>query len=249
MSKKVYNRILLKLSGEAFKGDREYGIDPKFLIYLANEIKKGHELGVQMGVVIGGGNIFRGMAAAANGMDRVTGDYTGMLATIMNALALQDALSKVGVESRVQTAIEMKQIAEPFILNRTIRHLKKHRIVIFAGGTGNPFFTTDTTAALRAAEIQAEAIFKATKVDGVYDSDPLTNPQAVKYDKLAYLDLLNQGLRVMDNTALSLSMDNNIPIVVFNLKTKNNIERILSGENIGTIIGSKIKAGETVCKN
>jgi len=240
MSKKSeipYKRILLKLSGEAFKGDREYGIDPRFLVYIANEIRCGSKLGVQIGIVIGGGNIFRGIAAAANGMDRVTADYTGMLATVMNALALQDALGKVGVVSRVQTSIEMKSVAEPFILKKALRHLEKGRVVIFAGGTGNPYFTTDTTAALRAAEIGANALFKATKVDGVYDSDPIKNPDAKRYQNLNYMDLLKDQLKVMDSTSISLSMDNHIPIVVFELKTKGNICKILSGEKIGTTIG------------
>ena len=238
-----YKRILLKLSGEAFKGEREYGIDPKFLVYLANEIKNGVELGVQIGIVIGGGNIFRGMAAAANGMNRVMGDYSGMLATVMNALALQDALTKVAVISRVQTAIEMRQIAEPFILHRALRHFEKGRVVIFAGGTGNPFFTTDTTAALRAAEIKADAIFKATKVDGVYDSDPVKNPDAKMFKEMCHMDLLQDRLSVMDSTALSLSMDNNIPIIVFNLKEKGNIKKILRGEDIGTKIGGQPNNG------
>lgn len=233
----IYKRILLKLSGEAFKGEREYGIDPKFLVYIAKEIQQGMKLHVQIGIVIGGGNIFRGMAAAANGMDRVTADYSGMLATVMNALALQDALQKVAVESRVQTAIEMREIAEPFILHRALRHFEKGRAVIFAGGTGNPFFTTDTTAALRAAEIRADAIFKATKVDGVYDSDPNQNPKAKKFKDLLYMDALKERLKVMDSTALSLSMDNNIPTIVFNLNEPGNIKRILMGERIGTRIG------------
>ncbi len=237
MSPLPYKRVLLKLSGEAFKGSREYGIDPQFLVYIANELKEGQKLGVEIGIVIGGGNIFRGVAAAANGMDRVTGDYTGMLATIMNALALQDALTKVGVDSRVQTAIEMKSVAEPFILRRALRHFEKGRIVIFAGGTGNPFFTTDTTAALRAAEIRADAIMKATKVDGVYDADPVTHPNAVKFDTLPHMDVLKKNLKVMDATALSLSMDNHIPIIVFSLKTQGNIRKILAGETIGTRIG------------
>lgn len=235
----AYKRILLKLSGEAFKGSREYGIDPKFLQYIAAELKSVQSLNIQIGVVIGGGNIFRGMAAAANGMDRVTADYTGMLATIMNALALRDALKKEGVESRVQTAIEMKQIAEPFILNRAIRHFEKNRIVIFAGGTGNPYFTTDTTAALRAVEIKADAIFKATKVDGVYSADPKTNPDAIKFDTLCYQDVLQKELQVMDSTAIALSMENKIPIVVFNLNTPGNIKKALTHDKIGTYIGVK----------
>ncbi len=235
-----YKRILLKLSGEAFKGERDYGIDPQFLGYIANELKEGHALGVEIGIVIGGGNIFRGVAAAANGMDRVTADYSGMIATVMNALALQDALSKVGVPSRVQTSIEMRQVAEPFILRRALRHLEKGRIVIFAGGNGNPYFTTDTTAALRAAEIRADAFFKATKVDGVYDSDPTQNPDAVKYDQITHLDILQKQLKVMDSTALSLSMDNKLPIVVFSILQKGNISRILRGDPIGTYIGDRL---------
>lgn len=237
---KPYKRILLKLSGEAFKGDREYGIDPKFLVYIANELKEGQETGVDIGIVIGGGNIFRGVAAAANGMDRVTADYTGMLATVMNALALQDALTKAGVESRVQTSIEMRQIAEPYILRKALRHFQKGRIVIFAGGNGNPYFTTDTTSVLRAAEIRADAIFKATKVDGVYDSDPMLNPKAIKYDHISPMEVLQKRLKVMDSTALSLSMDNKLPIVVFSLMERGNITRILSGEKIGTYIGESL---------
>lgn len=232
----VYNRILLKLSGEAFKGDREYGIDPQFLRFIADEIKDGLRLGVQIGIVIGGGNIFRGVAAAANGMDRVTADYTGMLATVMNGLALQDALQKVGIECRLQTSIEMREIAEPFILGKALRHFEKGRVVIFSGGTGNPYFTTDTTAALRAAEIKADAIFKATKVDGVYDSDPELNPEAVRYETLNHLDVLTHNLKVMDSTALSLSMDNNIPIVVYRMSEPGNFKRVLMGEAVGTCI-------------
>ncbi|MFC1617264.1 UMP kinase [Candidatus Margulisiibacteriota bacterium] len=236
MPKIKYKRILLKLSGEAVKGEREYGIDPKFLIYIANEIKKGVDLGVEIAIVIGGGNIFRGLAAAENGMDRVIADYSGMLATVMNSLALQDALKKVDVESRVQTSIEMRAIAEPFILHRALRHMEKDRVVIFACGTGNPFFTTDTTASLRAAEINADIILKATKVDGVYDADPAKVKNAVKYDELLYMDVLKDRLKVMDSTALSLSMDTKIPIIVFNLKEKDNIKNIILGKNIGTKI-------------
>lgn len=237
MTQPKYTRALIKLSGEAFKGDREYGIDPQFISYLANEIKEGHKTGTQMGIVIGGGNIFRGLSASANGMDRVTADYTGMLATIMNAIALRDALKKVGLDARVQSAIDIKEVAEPFILTKAIRHLEKGRIVIFAGGTGNPYFTTDTTAALRAAEINAEILFKATKVNGVYDSDPEINKSATKFETLEYIDVLNKKLKVMDSTALSLSMDNNIPIIVFNLNEKNSIKQALLGEKIGTHIG------------
>ncbi len=232
----AYKRILIKLSGEAFKGDREYGIDPAFLVYIANELKEAHSLGAELGIVIGGGNIFRGLSAAANGMDRVTADYTGMLATIMNALALQDALTKVGVDSRVQTSIEMREVAEPFILRRALRHLEKGRVVIFGGGTGNPFFTTDTTAALRAAEIRADVMIKATKVDGVYDADPVKFPNAKRYDTLKHIEAIQNRLGVMDSTALSLTMDNKIPIVVFNLFTAGNIRRVLQGEPVGTVI-------------
>ncbi|RAP32351.1 UMP kinase [Candidatus Marinamargulisbacteria bacterium SCGC AG-414-C22] len=233
----IYKRILLKLSGEAFKGSREYGIDPKFIDFIAHEIKTIHDLDLQIGIVIGGGNIFRGMAASENGMDRTTADYTGMLATIMNALALKDCLHKIGVESRVQSALEIKQIAEPFILTKAIRHFEKNRIVIFAGGTGNPYFTTDTTAALRAAEIKADVIFKATKVDGVFDADPNIDKNAKKFDTISYIDVLNKNLKVMDSTALSLSMDNNIPIHVFNLNKQGSIKDAIEGKSIGTKIG------------
>ncbi len=236
MTSTKYNRILLKLSGEAFKGSREYGIDPEFLIHIAEEIKQIDTLDTQIGIVIGGGNIFRGLAASVNGMDRATADYSGMLATVMNALALQDALKKVNVDSRIQSAIEMKEIAEPFIIKKAIRHLEKKRVVIFAAGTGNPFFTTDTTAALRAAEIKADVILKATKVDGVYSADPEKNKDAKRFTQLTHFDVLNNQLKVMDSTALSLSMDNQIPIIVFNIKEKNNIKRILEGEKIGTLI-------------
>ena len=237
MQSPKYKRILLKLSGEAFKGEREYGIDPKFLTYLANEIKNIHELNIQIGIVIGGGNIFRGIAASANGMDRVTADFTGMLATIMNAIALQDALKKIKLDVRVQSAIEIKQVAESFILQKSIKHLENNRIVIFSGGTGNPYFTTDTTAALRAAEIKAEAIFKATKVNGVYDKDPIEFPNAKKFTQLDHIDVLQKKLKVMDSTALSLSMDNNIPIIVFDLMKEDSIKKALLGEKIGTQIG------------
>ena len=234
----TYKRVLLKLSGEAFKGDREYGIDPKFLNYLAEEIKKIYKLNIQIAIVIGGGNIFRGISASANGMNRVTADHTGMLATIMNAIALQDALKKINIDTRVQSAIEIKQIAESFILQKSIKHLEKKRIVIFSGGTGNPFFTTDTTAALRAAEINADVILKATKVDGVYDKDPKKHKNAIKFNHINYLDVLKNKLAVLDSTALSLSMDNNIPIVVFNLTKKDSIYNVLHGKKIGTTIGN-----------
>lgn len=235
--KPIYKRILLKLSGEAFKGTRDYGIDPEFLSFLAKEIKQGHETGVQIGIVIGGGNIFRGMSAASKGMDRVTADYTGMLATVMNGIALKDALEKNNVESRVQTSIEMKEIAEPFILSKALRHFEKNRVVIFAGGTGNPYFTTDTTAALRAAEIKADVILKATQVDGVYDRDPNKDSMATKFDHISYMDALQKQLKVMDSTAFSLSMDNNIPTIVFKLTESNHIRQIVMGEKIGTLIG------------
>jgi uridylate kinase len=234
-----YQRVLLKLSGEAIKGTRDYGIDPQFLVFIAEEIKSGLALGVEIAIVIGGGNIFRGLAASENGMDRIAADYTGMLATVMNSLALKDALMKVGIDARIQTAIDMKEIAEPFILDRARSHLKKNRVLIFAAGTGNPYFTTDTTAALRAAEIEADALFKATKVDGVYTSDPLKNPDAKKLETLSYMDVLKDELKVLDSTAVSLSKDNEIPIVVFDMNQPGNLVRALEGEAIGTIIGGK----------
>ena len=234
-----YKRVLLKLSGEAIKGTRDYGIDPQFLVYLAEEIKAGLAVGVEIAIVIGGGNIFRGLAASENGMDRIAADYTGMLATVMNSLALKDALSKVGVDARIQTAIDMKEIAEPFILDRARSHLNKGRVLIFAAGTGNPYFTTDTTAALRAAEIEANALFKATKVDGVYSSDPVKDTSAKKFDSLSYMDVLKNELGVMDSTAISLSKDNDIPIIVFDMNQPGNLVKVLSGETIGTVIGGK----------
>ncbi len=232
----TYKRVLLKLSGEAFKGDRDYGIDPQFLIYIANEIKKAVEVNTQMAIVIGGGNIFRGLSASVNGMDRVSADYSGMLATIMNALSLQDALKKVEIPSRIQSALHVNEVCEPYIQQKANRHLDKGRIVIFAGGTGNPFFTTDTTASLRAAEINADVIFKATQVDGVYNDDPRKNSNAQKHDKLTYMDILQDKLKVMDSTALSLSMDNNIPMIVFNISTPNNIKNAVMGKPTGTLI-------------
>ena len=231
-----YKRILLKLSGEALAGKLGYGIDPDIIRAIAVEIRGVVDLGVQVAVVIGGGNIFRGIAASSMGMDRASADYMGMLATVMNSLALQDALEKAGVMTRVQSAIEMQEIAEPYIRRRAVRHLEKGRVVIFGAGTGNPFFTTDTAASLRAIEIGAEIILKATKVDGVYDSDPAHNHDAVKYEQLTYLDVLKQGLRVMDSTATSLCMDNDLPILVFNLTTSGNIERVVCGDQIGTIV-------------
>jgi len=236
MDRPKYGRILLKLSGEAFMGERDYGIDPETVNSIADQLKEVHDLGVQTAIVVGGGNIFRGMAASARGMDRATADYMGMLATVLNALALQDALEKRGVHTRVQTAIEMQAVAEPYIRRRAIRHLEKGRIVIFAAGTGNPYFTTDTTAALRALEIHAEAIIKATRVDGVFDSDPLENPDAVMYSSLEYIEVISRGLKVMDSTAVSLCMDNQLPIIVFNLTVPGNIKRVLCGERIGTVV-------------
>ena len=231
-----FQRILLKLSGEALAGQQGYGIDADVIRGIAAEIRDVVDLGVQVAVVIGGGNIFRGIAAASMGMDRASADYMGMLATVMNSLALQDALEKSGVITRVQSAIEMQEIAEPYIRRRAVRHLEKGRVVIFGAGTGNPFFTTDTAASLRAIEIGAEVILKATKVDGVYDADPNKYPDAVKYASLTYLDVLKEGLQVMDSTATSLCMDNNLPIIVFNLTQPGNIERVVCGDTIGTIV-------------
>ncbi len=232
-----YKRVVLKLSGEALAGNSGYGIDPRTLVSIAGQIKEVVARGVEVAIVVGGGNIWRGVAGSAQGMDRATADYMGMLATEINALALQDALEKQGLEIRVMTAIEMKEIAEPYIRRRAIRHLEKGRVVIFAAGTGNPYFSTDTAAALRSAEIEADVILMAKKVDGVYDSDPLKNPDAKKYDYLQYIDVLNQGLGVMDSTAASLCMDNKIPIIVFNLIEDGNILRAVKGENIGTYVG------------
>jgi uridylate kinase len=236
MSEPVFKRIVLKLSGEALQGKLGYGIDPDLLKSLAAQIKDLQALGVQTAIVIGGGNIFRGISAASEGMERVSADYMGMLATVINGLALQNALEKVGVFTRVQTAIEMHALAEPYIRRRAIRHLEKGRVVIFVAGTGNPYFTTDTTAALRAIEINADAILKATKVDGVYSSDPKKNKRARKYEALKYMDMLKKGLKVMDATAVSLCMDNRLPIVVFNLSKEGNIKRVILGENIGTTV-------------
>lgn len=234
--KSIYNRILLKLSGEALMGEQNYGIDGDVVKFIAEEIKDALETGVTMGIVVGGGNIFRGVSESAKDMDRVSADYMGMLATVINSLALQNALENIGVPTRVQTSIEMRQIAEPYIRRRAMRHLEKNRVVIFGAGTGNPYFTTDTTATLRASEINAQVVLKATKVDGVYTSDPKKNKDAVKYDKISYLDVLNKNLRVMDSTAISMCMDNKIPIIVFDLYGKGNLKKILSGEKIGTIV-------------
>ncbi len=231
-----YRRILLKISGEALLGDRQYGVDPAFTKFVADEVRAVHGLGVEVAIVVGGGNIFRGLAAAAKGMDRATGDYMGMLATVMNALALQDAIEKAGVPTRVMSAIAMNEVAEPYIRRRAVRHLEKGRVVIFAAGTGNPYFTTDTAAALRAVEIGAEVMLKATKVDGVYDADPLTTPGALRHEHLRYGDVLNDRLQVLDATAVSLCMENALPIVVFNLYRPDNVRRVVIGEPVGTLI-------------
>ena len=236
-----YRRILLKISGEALLGDRPYGVDPAFCSFIAAQVADVQALGVEVSIVVGGGNIFRGLAAAAKGMDRATGDYIGMLATAMNALALQDAIEKAGVPTRVMSAIAMNEVAEPYIRRRAQRHLEKGRVVIFAAGTGNPYFTTDTAAALRAVEIGAEVILKATKVDGVYDSDPLKDPTAVRHEHLSYADVLNGRLGVLDATAVSLCMENDLPIVVFDLNQPDNIRRVASGEPVGT----RIDGGDT----
>lgn len=236
MSKSKFKRILLKLSGEALMGNQSYGLDVKVIDSISKEIKNIHNLGVEVAIVIGGGNIFRGIAASANGMDRATADYMGMLATVINALALQDALEKKGVFTRVMSAIEMKELAEPYIRRRAVRHLEKGRTIIFAAGTGNPYFTTDTAASLRAMEIHADVILKGTKVDGIYDRDPVKDKRAKKYDKLTYIDVLKKGLKVMDATAISLCMDNKLPIIVFNLKMRGNIEKIVKGAKVGTIV-------------
>jgi uridylate kinase len=232
----AYRRVLLKLSGEALLGEKTFGIDRDFTDYLASEIKSVHALGVQVSAVVGGGNIFRGVSDSAQGMERVTADHMGMLATVINGLALQDALERVGLTTRVCSAIEMREVAEPFIRRRAIRHLEKQRVVIFAGGTGNPYFSTDTAAALRAMEVKAEIILKGTKVDGIFEEDPLRNPAALKFERLSYFDVLQKGLRVMDTTAISLCMDNRLPIIVYDLKKKGNLRRILKGEKVGTIV-------------
>ncbi len=233
-----YNRVLLKLSGEALGGSRDYGLDLEVVETIAAQVKRVHQMGVQVALVVGGGNIFRGMSATERGFDRATGDYMGMLATVINGLALQDALERAGIPARTMTAIQMPQVAEPYIRRRAVRHLEKGRVVILAAGTGNPYFTTDTTAALRAVEIEADVILKATKVDGVYTADPKRDPTATKFERLGYMDVLNRGIEVMDNTALTLCMDNGVPIVVFNLLTPGNIERVILGEEVGTLVGA-----------
>lgn len=239
MAHSPYKRIMLKLSGEALMGDQQYGIDLAVLDKIASEIKEIYGLGIEIAVVIGGGNIFRGLAASAKGMERASADYMGMLATVLNALALQNALENSGVVTRVQSAIEMRELAEPYIRRKAVRHLEKKRVVIFAAGTGNPYFTTDTAAALRAMEIGAEVIMKATKVDGVYSADPVKDPTATKYDRLTYIEVLQKDLRVMDATAISLCMDNNLPIIVFDLNTAGNINRIVRGESVGTLVAGR----------
>lgn len=231
-----YRRVLLKLSGEALLGDEPYGIDPNVLERIATEVKEVRDLGCELAIVIGGGNIFRGMAGSARGMDRATADYMGMLATVINALALQDALERLGAKTRVMSAIAMQQVAEPYIRRRAVRHLEKGRVVIFAAGTGNPFFTTDTAASLRAVEIAAQIILKATTVDGVYDMDPKLHPEAKKFTEVSYIECLQRNLKVMDSTAISLCMDNRLPILVFDLRTAGNIKRAVLGEKIGTIV-------------
>ncbi len=231
-----YRRVLLKISGEALAGRQGYGIEPETISRIAEEIREVVEMGVELAIVIGGGNIFRGIAASAGGMDRATGDYMGMLATVINALALQDAIEKAGVPVRVLSAIEMRAVAEPYIRRRAMRHLEKGRVVVFAAGTGNPFFTTDTAGALRAVEIGAEALLKASRVDGIYTADPLKDPKAVKLARVGYIEALNRGLEVMDTTAISLCMDNKLPIVVFDLTTRGNIRRIVAGEAVGSIV-------------
>ncbi|HUG38414.1 MAG TPA: UMP kinase [Candidatus Limnocylindrales bacterium] len=236
----AYRRILLKISGEALAGGRGFGLDPETLVRIAYELRDVVNRGVQVAVVIGGGNIFRGVAASAGGMDRSTGDYMGMLATVINALAFQDAVEKVGVPTRVLSAIEMRAVAEPYIRRRAIRHLEKGRVVVFAAGTGNPFFTTDTAGALRAVEIGAEVILKATKVDGIYTADPRKDPTATRLDRVSYIEALNRGLQVMDTTAISLCMDNKLPIVVFDLGVSGNIVRIVNGESVGSVVSGDV---------
>ena len=237
-SQPAYRRIVLKLSGEALAGSQGYGVDPAVLVRIGAEVREVIDLGVQVAIVIGGGNIFRGLAASAGGMDRSTADYMGMLATVINALALQDALEKAGCQTRVLSAIEMRAVAEPYIRRRAIRHLEKGRVVIFAAGTGNPFFTTDTAGALRAVEIGADAIMKGTKVDGIYSADPVRDKTAVRLPKVTYIEVLNRRLEVMDTTAISLCMDNKLPIVVFDLNRSGNIKRIVLGETVGSIVSS-----------
>lgn len=241
MSKPFYKRVLLKLSGEALMGEKGYGIDPFTVNYMAEEIKKAYQLGVEIAVIIGGGNIWRGSEAQAQGIERATADYMGMLATVINALALQNALEKQKVDTRVQSAIEMRELAEPYIRRKAIRHLEKNRVVIFAAGTGNPYFTTDTAAALRAIEIGADIILKGTKVDGIYSSDPVKDSKAKKFDMLTYMDVIRNSLKVMDSTAITLCMDNNLPIIVFNIRKSDNLKKIILGQKIGSIVLKEVK--------
>ena len=236
MGEKAFKRILLKISGESFLGEKKFGIDSVAVDSIANQIKEVRDLGCQIGIVVGGGNIFRGLSASQFGMERASADYMGMLATVINALALQDALEKMGVFTRVMSAIHMEAVAEPYIRRRAIRHLEKGRVIIFAAGTGNPYFTTDTAAALRAVEVGADVILKGTKVNGIYDGDPLLNTKAIMFDSLSYLDVLSKSLKVMDATAISLCMDNNLPIIVFNLNQAGNLRRLVSGEKVGTLV-------------
>ena len=238
VKKPRFKRIILKISGEVLVGEEEYGISSRVIEGISHEIKEIKEHGIQVAVVVGGGNLFRGVDASLKGMARTAADYMGMLATVINSLALQDALEKIGVYTRIQSAIDMRQVAEPYIRRRAIRHLEKQRVVIFAGGTGNPYFSTDTAASLRAMEIGADALLKATKVEGVYDSDPEKNKDAIKFDQLSYIDVLKRNLRVMDATAISLCMDNQLPIIVFNVRKKGNILRAVMGEKLGTIIST-----------
>ncbi len=239
MSEIKYKRILLKLSGESLMGEKGFGIDHNVLNFFATEVKKVHDAGVQVGIVIGGGNIYRGLSASDQGIDRVTGDQMGMLATMINSLALQDAIEQKGVFSRLMSAIHMEEIAEPYIRRRAIRHLEKGRVVIFGAGTGHPYFSTDTAASLRAVEIEADVIVKGTRVDGVYDADPEKNPEALKFEKISYLDVLQKNLRVMDLTAVSLCQENNLPMIVFNMDVPDNLLRLVRGKNVGTVIDQK----------
>ncbi|HET8645327.1 MAG TPA: UMP kinase [Vicinamibacteria bacterium] len=232
----AFRRVLLKLSGESLLGEKAFGIDRSFTDYLAAEIREAHTLGVQIAAVVGGGNIFRGVSDNAQGMDRVSADHMGMLATVINGIALQDALERAGVQTRVLSAIEMREVAEPYIRRRAMRHMEKGRVAIFAGGTGNPYFSTDTAAALRAMEIKADIILKGTRVDGIYDADPLKNPKAKKFDQLTYLEVLQRGLKVMDTTAISLCMDHQLPIIVYDLRRQGNLRRIVTGDKLGTLV-------------
>jgi uridylate kinase len=240
MSLAAYKRVLLKISGEVLAGEQSFGLDARMIHYIASEVAEVAAMGVEVAVVIGGGNIFRGIDAADGGMERASADYMGMLATMLNALALQNALEKLGAVTRVQSAIDMRQLAEGYIRRRAIRHLEKKRVVIFAAGTGNPYFSTDTAAALRAMEIGAEVILKGTKVSGIYDDDPMKNPKAVKFDRLSFLTVIDKRLKVMDSTAISLCMDHNLPIIVFNVKEKGNIKRIIQGEKLGTLVKDEV---------